>query len=162
MITMAGQPCCALQWTIPIAASVTLNALKTRVFNASSSGGYDGRFSLVSISPPDLLEGSFSSSFYSCSAAALLGPSAAGTLPCVLVQGEHRPAGSRMVKYTDKLNFAIFSSSKNETTLKAFIISPFILSTCDGGSNYQTLQNIILQLGVPSYTQSTLYGCPQK
>eukprot|EP00960_Hanusia_phi_P014489 427543-Hanusia_phi.AAC.1 len=147
-----GQPCCALQWTIrelsnfcedrpdgsaAISASDTLRALQSRVFNASSNGGYDGRFSLVSISPPDLLNGgSTSDPFYACTAASVAGPTATGTIPCALVQGEHRPAGSRQVKYTNKISVAIFSSAQAETTVKAFIISPFILSTCDAGENY--------------------------
>ena len=37
-----------------------------------------------------------------------------------------------------------------------------VTSHCDGGANYQTLEQIILSLGLTSYVQTSLYGCPQK
>ena len=35
-------------------------------------------------------------------------------------------------------------------------------SHCDEGENYHTLEQIILSMGLTSYVQTSLYGCPQK
>lgn len=151
-----GQPCCVLEWEIALPAKEVRNRLMAQVFNNATDSGFDGRFSLETVDPiaPGTLK--------RCHAQAIMGPSSKGSMNCVMVKGAHRPAGARQQKHTDEVSFAVFEINEGSCRLKGFSRSRFITSHCDGGTNYHTLQEVILSLGLTSYVETSLYGCPQK
>jgi len=149
-----GQPCCALEWEIALPAVETRNRIMARVFNASS--GFDGRFSLESVDPAE------AGTLKTCRAQAIKGPSDKGDIDCVMIKGAHRPQGKRQQKFQDEISLAVFAVNAGSCRLKGFSRSRFITSHCDEGENYHTLEQIILSLGLTSYVQTSLYGCPQK
>ena len=83
-------------------------------------------------------------------------------IPCAIFKGYHVPEGSRMQKQSDELSFAVYATGTNSCTIKAMSRTKLVSVNCDQGRNYQNLQNVILNLGVQSYVETTLYGCPQK
>ena len=135
--------------------------LRRIVFNSTVLGGYDNLFTFTSSDPAssgitDQLETG------DCTSSAISGPMADGTTPCALFKGLHTPPGNRMQKFVDEMSFAIYVKSPTSCSVKAMSRTKLVTVNCDGGRNYQNLQNSILHLGVLSYTESTLNGCPQK
>mmetsp|Transcript_10841 Transcript_10841/g.17159 ORF Transcript_10841/g.17159 Transcript_10841/m.17159 type:complete len:130 (+) Transcript_10841:216-605(+) len=128
----------------------------TRVFNASSNAGFDGRFSLDSVDPAE------AGTLRNCRAQAILGPSNKGGINCAMIKGAHRPVGTRQQKHQDELSIGVFEIDAGSCRVKGFSRSRFITSHCDAGGNYETLQQMILSLGLTSYVQTSLYGCAQK
>ncbi|KAJ1482020.1 hypothetical protein T484DRAFT_1898451 [Baffinella frigidus] len=62
----------------------------------------------------------------------------------------------------DELSFGIYATGTTTCTLKAWSRTKLVTSHCDAGRNYRNLEDVILQLDLRSFVQSTLYGCPQK
>jgi hypothetical protein len=144
-----------------MSASDLAQNLRRLVFNSTVLGGYDNLFTFTSADPAasgisEQLESG------DCTSRAISGPLADGTTPCALFKGFHTPPGFRMQKFVDEISFAIYVKSPTSCSVKAMSRTKLVTVNCDGGRNYQNLQNSILQLGVLSYTESTLYGCPQK
>ena len=157
---LSGQPCCIVQWEINLGALEFSKILASKVFNASSQGGYDGLFSFVSSDPP--LIGKSETAFGQCSYKSVSATSGEAKVPCALFKGFHIPEGSRMQKQSDELSFAVYATSPTSCTIKAMSRTKLVSVNCDEGRNYQNLQNVMLNLGVQSYVETTLYGCPQK
>jgi hypothetical protein len=155
-LEISGQPCCIVEWEIGISALEFAEKLRSKVFNSTTQGGYDDLFTLVSIDP------SVPGQLGQCLSKSTSGPLSEGTIPCVLFKGLHTPTGSRMQKYVDEISFAIYERSSLSCVVKALSRTKLVSVNCDGGRNYQNLQNVILNLGILSYVESTLYGCAQR
>ncbi len=156
-----GQPCCIVQWEIDIPASEFVKKLRAFVFNSTDLGGYDNLFTFVTSDP----DGSGLSEPFvpgDCSSRSISGPLSTGTTPCALFNGYHTPYGSRMQKFMDDVSFAIYQKSSASCSVKAMSRTRLVTVNCDAGRNYLNLQNTILNLGILSYVESTLYGCAQK
>ncbi|EKX33827.1 hypothetical protein GUITHDRAFT_119997 [Guillardia theta CCMP2712] len=65
------------------------------------------------------------------------------------------------VRRVDEISLSIFDASSSSSRVVAFSRSSpaSVAFQCDGGSNYQGLVTLILNSGVSSFRQRTLYGC---
>mmetsp|Transcript_2552 Transcript_2552/g.5202 ORF Transcript_2552/g.5202 Transcript_2552/m.5202 type:complete len:196 (+) Transcript_2552:59-646(+) len=153
-----GQPCCVLEWELDLPALQVLQRLEVVTFNSSdpTSRGIDGLFSFESRDPPAR------NTLSDCDARSIDGPTATGSTRCALLKGTHKPPGQRMQKFVDELLFAVYETSAMTSKMRGSSRSKFITAHCDNGQNYQTLQNVVLNLNLTRYVQTTLYGCPQK
>mmetsp|Transcript_36988 Transcript_36988/g.57867 ORF Transcript_36988/g.57867 Transcript_36988/m.57867 type:complete len:169 (-) Transcript_36988:189-695(-) len=118
--------------------------------------GFDGRFRF------DTMEPKQAGVLGTCRSEAINGPLAPGSIPCIMFKGLHRPEGIRKEKFTDEVALTIFEMGTSLSRIKAFSRSKFITDNCDEGRNYQTLEQIVLQMNLTRYVQTTLHGCPQK
>ena len=140
-----------------IPASKFTELVRAKIFNSTrGGGGYDKLYTFVSSDPVT------SNPTGQCDSRSIAGPFAGGTTKCALLKGFHQPPGARMQKFTDEISFGVYESSPNSCTVRAFSRTKLVSVYCDGGINYENLQSAILNLGILTYVETTLYGCPQK
>mmetsp|Transcript_7201 Transcript_7201/g.9744 ORF Transcript_7201/g.9744 Transcript_7201/m.9744 type:complete len:196 (+) Transcript_7201:99-686(+) len=132
-----GNACCKLEWTFHLPAETVMKHLNQSI----QEGGPDGSYKASA-----MYEGG--------TGFADLTPFGA---PASFIGQVVRT--TRIKKFNDTLNFALYKTSDETTKVTAFSISQIGGALGDDGQNYSNLEELVQASGLV-FTEETVMGCP--
>ena len=91
-MSLAGGPCCTLEWRLAISAESFVQKVKDMAAASSGGGGSAGGFGSISVDPPS------GPPSEECHVSGMYDPLSTELTKCYLIKAEYFPSGLRMYK----------------------------------------------------------------